>query len=81
MARVVHWIQNQTVAHYPTNIPYQLVLPPWSGFAIMHFHILHGGDQWANFVQWFSMIGSIIGVSLLAKELGAEREARCLLRS
>lgn len=78
MARVVHWIQNQTVAHYPTNIPHQLVLPPWSGFAIMHFQILHGGDQWANFVQWFSMIGSIIGVSLLAKELGAEREGQVL---
>jgi 4-amino-4-deoxy-L-arabinose transferase-like glycosyltransferase len=37
----------------------------------MHLQILSGGDRFANFVQWFSMVGSIIGVSLIAKELGA----------
>jgi hypothetical protein len=44
---------------------------PWSEFAILHFQILVDGDRLANFVQWFSMVGSIIGVSLLAKELQA----------
>ena len=72
MARVMHWVQNQAVAHYPTNILHQLFLPPWSGFAIMHLYILSGSDQWVNFVQWFSLIGSIIGVSLIAKHLGAD---------
>ncbi|HBE52352.1 MAG TPA: hypothetical protein DDW76_27170 [Cyanobacteria bacterium UBA11369] len=37
----------------------------------MHFQILSGSDRFANLVQWFSMIGSLIGVSLIAKELGA----------
>ncbi|GET38019.1 ArnT family glycosyltransferase [Microseira wollei] len=71
MSRVVHWMQNQSVAHYPTyNLP-QLFHPPFAEFTIMHLQILSGGDRFANFVQWFSMIGSIIGVSLIAKELGA----------
>jgi 4-amino-4-deoxy-L-arabinose transferase-like glycosyltransferase len=71
MARVVHWIQNRSVAHYPTYYAAQLVHPPFAEFAIMHLQILSGGDRFANLVQWFSMVGSTIGVSLIAKQLGA----------
>jgi hypothetical protein len=71
MSRVVHWIQNQSVAHYPTyNLP-QLFHPPFAEFGIMHLQILSGGDRFANLIQWFSAIGSIVGVSLIAKELNA----------
>jgi 4-amino-4-deoxy-L-arabinose transferase-like glycosyltransferase len=72
MPRVVHWIQNHSVEHYPTSYTPQLYSSPWSGFAIMHFQILTGGDRFANLVQWFSMLGSLIGVSLIAKQLGAD---------
>ena len=72
MSRIVHWIQNQSVLHYPSHVRRQLYQNPWSEFAIMHFQILSGGDRFANLVQWFSMIGSILGVSLIAKELGAD---------
>jgi 4-amino-4-deoxy-L-arabinose transferase-like glycosyltransferase len=71
MSRVVHWIQNRSVNHYPTNILRQLYLSPGSEFIITHLQILSGGDRLANFVQWFSMVGSICGVSLIAKQLGA----------
>ena len=71
MPRLMHWIQNRTVDHYPTNYLPQLYQSPWAEFTIMHFQILSGSDRFANLVQWFSMIGSLIGVSLIAKELGA----------
>lgn len=71
MSRVVHWMQNQSVAHYPTyNLP-QLFHPPFAEFGIMHFQILSGGDRFANLIQWFSAMGSIIGTSLIAKQLGS----------
>jgi hypothetical protein len=72
MPRVVHWIQNYSVAHYPTNFLPQLYQKPWAEFTIMHFQILSGGDRFANLVQWLSMVGSIIGISLIAKQLGAD---------
>ncbi|HEY9612478.1 ArnT family glycosyltransferase [Allocoleopsis sp.] len=72
MPRVVHWIQNHSVEHYPTSYTPQLFSPPWSGFAIMHFQILSSGDRFANLVQWFSMVGSLIGVSLIAEQLGSD---------
>lgn len=71
MARVVHWIQNSSVAHYPTHITRQLYSAPWAEYAIMHLQILSDGDRFANLVQWFAMCGSIVGTSLIARELGA----------
>ncbi|MBZ8181849.1 ArnT family glycosyltransferase [Oscillatoria salina] len=76
MSRVVHWIQNRSVAHYPTyNLP-QLFHPPFAEYIIMHLQILSSGDRWANLVQWFSMLGSILGVSLIAKQLGANKNGQ-----
>jgi hypothetical protein len=71
MPRVVHWIQNRSLAFYPTHILRQLYLSPGSEFIILHLQILSGSDRLANFVQWFSMLGSAVAVSLIAKELGA----------
>lgn len=71
MSRVMHWIQNHNLKHYPTHISRQLHQNPWSEFTIMHLQILSGTDRFANLVQWLSMIGSLLGVSLIAKLLGA----------
>lgn len=71
MSRVMHWAQNGSVAYYPTHILRQLHSNPWAEFAILHFQILSGSDRFANLVQWFSMVGVTLGVSLIAKQLGA----------
>ena len=71
MSRVVHWMQNRSVEHYPTSYVPQLYHPPWAEFAIMHFQIISRGDRFANLIQWLSMVGSAIAVSLIAKQLGA----------
>ncbi|NDJ22461.1 hypothetical protein GS682_12625 [Nostoc sp. B(2019)] len=72
MSRVAYWIQNHSIAHYPTSYTPQLYQNPWSEFVILHFQILSGGDYFANLVQWLSMIGCLIAVSLIAKQLGAD---------
>ncbi|MBW4519722.1 MAG: hypothetical protein KME16_08480 [Scytolyngbya sp. HA4215-MV1] len=78
MSRAMHWMQNHSVAHYPTyNLP-QLFHPPFAEFAIMHLQILSGGDRFANLVQWFSMVGSVLGVSLIAQQLGANTRGQIL---
>lgn len=74
MSRVMHWMQNRSVAHYPTHILRQIELNPWAEFAIANFQILSGGDRLANLVQWFSMVGCITGVTLIAGKLGADRK-------
>jgi len=71
MSRVVNWIHHQSVAHYPTHNLRQLDLPPGSSFFMMHLQILSGGDRFANLVQWSSLVGSLVGISLVARQLGA----------
>lgn len=71
MARVEHWIQNRSVANYPTNVPRQVHMPPWSEWAIAHTVLLAGNDRFANCVQWLAMVGSVIGASQIARRLGA----------
>ena len=71
LARVAHWAQNDSIDFYPTHILRQLWQPPWASFAMLHLFLLTGGDRLVNIVQWVSMIGSLIGVSLVARQLGA----------
>ena len=78
MGRVVHWIQNHGVQHYSTMIDRQLFMPPWAEFAVTHFYVLSGGDRLANGVQWFSMVGSLVGVSLITKLLGGKEDSQWL---
>ena len=52
LARVAHWMQNRTVAFYPTPTFHQLYLSPWAEYAILHLFILSRDDRLANLVQW-----------------------------
>lgn len=76
MGRIVHWMQNRSVDFYATSILRQLYQKAWAEYAILHFQLLGGGDRLANIVQWLALIGSIGGVSLIARELGADRRGQ-----
>ncbi len=70
VSRVVHWIQNRSVAPYPTVIPRQNFMPPWSEYVLLNLSILTWGDQLVNLAQWLAMIGCILGVSRLVSRFG-----------
>ena len=76
LSRVDHWVQNRSIGFYPTHIVRQLFNPPWAEYAILHLTQLGGDERFANLIQWFSMVGSLIGVSLIAKHLGASRQGQ-----
>lgn len=71
MPKVAHWMQNQSVAFYPTDNPRQNHQSPGAEFLILQLQVLSGGDRFANLVSFYCMIGSIVGASLVAKKLGA----------
>ena len=76
MSRVMHWIVNRSVDFFPTPSDRQLWMPPFAEYAILHFQILAGSDLFANLVQWLAMVGSVIGVSLIASRLGAGQKGQ-----
>lgn len=78
LGRVIHWIQNQSLFPYQTNIQRQLFQAPFAEIVILHFQILTDSDKFAFLVQFGSMIGSLIGVSLVTKEIGGTIRAQIL---
>ncbi len=71
MARVAHWAQNRSIAHYPTAIEIQNSFSPGTEYAFLHVYILANGDRFVPLVSWFAILGCAVGVSLLAACLGA----------
>jgi hypothetical protein len=78
MSRVVHWAEDHSLRHYPTAYNHQLRNPIWAETAILNLRVLWGNDRPANLVQWFSMLGSLVGVSAIAALLGAGRRGQIL---
>ena len=76
MSRILHWSQNQGLQHYPSGTHAQLAFPIWAETAILNLRTLWGSDRPANLIQWMSMVGSLIGVSELARLLGAPRRGQ-----
>lgn len=52
LARVAHWIQNQSIAYYVTPIDRQNVMGPGAEYIILLGQILTNDDKLANFVQF-----------------------------
>lgn len=73
LPRILHWIQNQSVAFYPTHTLRQLGLNPAAEYAILQFQILSGTDRFTNLIQWFTLVGSIIGIASIARAWGGNR--------
>ena len=73
MSRVVHWAQDRSLAHYATAYGYQLYNPVWAETAILQLRVLWGDDRPANLVQWFSMVGCVVGSATLASQLRASK--------
>jgi hypothetical protein len=78
MSRVAHWVQNESVNHYPTNIERQLRYPPFAEFAVAQLQALSGGDRLANMVQFAAFVGCIVAASQIAARLGAGRVGQWL---
>jgi hypothetical protein len=71
MSRVAQWMTNRDVSFYPAFYSNQLCMPPWAEYAMLHLDVLYGGDRLVNLVELFSMVGAIVGASLIAQQLGA----------
>lgn len=78
MPRIVNWLHDHSVRFYATQELKQLKMAPWAEYAMLQFHGLSGGDRFDDLVQWFAMLGSLIGVSLIAELLGATLRGQIL---
>ena len=69
LARMAHWIQQQSVEHFPTDDTRQLEFGPWSSFVMTNLFLLWGNDRLLNLVQWFAMVSSAIALTWIVEQL------------
>ncbi|CAN1549761.1 Glycosyltransferase RgtA/B/C/D-like [Flavobacteriaceae bacterium] len=62
MSRIMHWLSNEYVSHFPTHILRHLYQPPFAEYFIMNINLLNGNDNFSNSVQLFYLTFSIIGI-------------------
>jgi 4-amino-4-deoxy-L-arabinose transferase-like glycosyltransferase len=78
MPRVVYWAQAGSVAFFPAHYYPQIMMCPLAEYLSLHTYLLSGGDHYANLVQYLGFLGSVLGVSLIAKVLGAGARGQIL---
>ena len=73
LARVEHWIQDQSVGPFPAHFTAQVDYSPLAEYNLAHFHLLLGSDRLDGFVQLFAAVVCVVAVSEIARVLGASR--------
>jgi hypothetical protein len=76
MSRVIHWAQDQSLAHYPVAFEVQLTHPILAELSILQLRLLWGSDQLASLPQWLSLILCAVTVSVGARLMGAGRKGQ-----
>lgn len=73
LARIGHWIDNQSVNHFVTTIDRQLYSPVLDEYNLLHMFLLTGSDSFLNLLQYFSMLITAAYLYKCTKMLGTGR--------
>jgi hypothetical protein len=76
--RVLFWINNGNLDHFPTVHLQQLYLNVFAEYLVLDTILLSGSDQFAGLIQFGSFLGSLAGISLIARRLGLKQDGQLL---
>lgn len=78
MSRIMYWIGNESVAHFPTHILRHLYQPPFGEYFILHVNLIQGNDLFANSVQWLFLMCILIVSNEILKVLNVSKTNRLI---
>jgi 4-amino-4-deoxy-L-arabinose transferase-like glycosyltransferase len=73
LPRIEHWIQDGSLAFYPTSITRQNEMGPVAEVLLLQTRILSGSDVLYPLVQWISMLTSLAAALRITRQLGGNR--------
>lgn len=78
LARIEHWVQDRSLAFYPTAIPRQNAFGPLAEVLLLQTRVLSGGSAYYLLVQWLGMVVSVAAAFRIAGQL-AGTQTQCWL--
>ena len=76
--RILFWVTNGNLDHFPTQHIQQLYLNVFAEYLVLDSVLLSGSDGYAGLVQYGAFLGSLCGISLLAKRVGMKADGQLL---
>ena len=73
LSRVGYWMQNQTLAPWPTPNPRQTTSPVNAEIGLLWTILFWGSDRLTGFVQWSAALGIMVTIFGLARLMGATK--------
>lgn len=73
MGRVAHWLQQASVAPFPTHVDRQVALSPGAEYALLALQAVSGSDRLANGLQLLAWLAVAAAVSGLVRAAGGGR--------
>ena len=70
LARIEHWIQNESVGSYAAHFLHQIEYAPLMEYNLATLHLLAGTDRLDGYVQLGALLVCALGASDLARRLG-----------
>lgn len=74
LPRIMHWLQNGSLAPYPTSIDRQIGMAPLNAWINLQSVTIGQNDWFVNLPQWLAFAGLLPGVTRLAGQLGYGRK-------
>lgn len=73
MPRIMYWIGNESVVHFPSHILRHLYQPPFAEYFILNLNLLNGNDYFSNTVQLLYLVLTFFSIWLLLTQLAISR--------
>ncbi|MFT7252420.1 MAG: hypothetical protein ACI9FW_002182 [Flavobacterium sp.] len=60
LSRIMYWLSNESLNHFPTHIIRHLYQPPFAEFLVLNLNLLNGNDYLSNSVQWLFLVFTLV---------------------
>ena len=78
LARIAHWVMNESVYPYPTHIYRQIYQPPLAEWMVGQICILNRADYFANALQLMYLSSSLACINLIMQEFKLSQKIRSI---
>ena len=76
MARIAHWVMNESIEPYPTHIYRQIYQPPLTEWIIAQVCILNKADYFSNAIQLFFLLATLGVLNQIMLQFNSSKKTR-----